>query len=221
MFYSASTDTIYLSPTSLELDLHHTAPFLLTIDPRNGLSLEYLKYKPYKIEYNFGDGSPVYTQTLSPTPSANLYYTRPTDNTLPWPKEPGDPRNFPISHQYYLSGSVVTNVQTTITIFWFAPTTAAEDRIQYSLNISLSAGNLQPRGYNQNSVFGDIHLHSVRMFGENDVVLYNFESSDPNYLLPTIVDWKTYDQPVRLPSIIESLPTKALGGYKWKAPFER
>jgi hypothetical protein len=49
------------------------------------------------------------------------------------------------------------------------------------------------------SGFKELHLVGSRMFGPNDDILYFFESIEPNYILPVLVNWD--NKPVPVPKI--------------------
>jgi hypothetical protein len=231
MFHSVATSSVYLSPSaadviynSLDINLIGVSPFLVNFYPQNILTDEdYNTYKPHKIVYNFGDSSEIVTKTLEPSLESAFNYLNPEFPDLAFPKEPGDPRNFPISHLYSITDSVSTVYKGSITVKWFADIEAQTDYLTYNLNISVLPPTLRPASLDYQGLFSDVHLHSIRMFGTNDTVLYNFESAEPNFLMPVIVKWPTYKQDSTI-APANSLPPQAKytwRGYTLKAPFER
>jgi hypothetical protein len=178
MLYT-SLSAIKLVPEKLEISLDAVCPFNLVIDPSMCLSFvnNSLSLKPYKITYDFGDGSPILTKSLTPRP--NL-----TDESLTWSKEPGDPRNFRVSHFYNLKNSNKQTFEINIKAHCFSDPSSYIDGVSYKILLKLSPPSTLPNDY-----FEDIHLHSVRMFGADNTVMYNFETQNPSYLLPTVVKW--------------------------------
>ncbi len=64
--------------------------------------------------------------------------------------------------------------------------------------------------------FDELHLLGTRMFGPSNDILYMFESINPNYVIPTVVNWQ--EKP------IESIPTLMAGSYRpyrLLQPFEK
>ena len=231
MFHSVATSSVYLSPSaadvfynSLDINLIGISPFLVNFYPQDILThSSYSGYKPYKIEYNFGDNSEIITKTLEPSTESAFSYLNPEFPDLFFPKEPGDPRNYPISHIFSITKSISTVYKGQITVKWFAGIEAQTDYLTYNLNISVLPPNLNPSNLDSKGLFNNFHLHSVRMFGTNDTVLYNFESSDPNYLMPVIVKWPTINQDSTI-APANTLPPQAKynwRGYTLKSPFER
>jgi hypothetical protein len=194
MIHPASQQTLLLTPHTTDISINTVSPFLLTINPQFGLSLEniYAEAKPFQIEYNFNDGSPVLIQKLFASPSVS-------DTSLPWPEEPGDPRNYPVEHLFSLKNSISANYTASIIFSWIANPDEAVNYVKYNISI-----NLYPPSLASGKYFKDIHLVSTRMFGPKDIVMYNFEGVEPSFGLPVLVDWiKPTKQPA-LPSIFKS-----------------
>lgn len=237
MFHSVATSSVYLCPSAanilynnLEINLIGVSPFLVNFYPENILNYEnlltqvnYKLYKPYKIEYNFGDNSEIITKNLTPA-ATNSFGILDTENqNIPFKKETGDPRNFPVSHLFSLTESTSTIYNGQIKVQWFSTIESQTDYLTYSLNVSVLPPKLNPSVFSNQGLFEDVHLHSIRMFGSDDTVLYNFESANPNFLMPVLVKWPTYSEsPYLAPK--SSLPPNAKyewRGYNLKAPFEK
>lgn len=193
MNYSQSVELI--NPTTINIE--GTAPFTLTIMPSTISGLNKIR----KIEYLYGDGTSE-EQVLFPANSANYI-------GLPYPLEPGDPRNYNKIKTFYVDSNNVTYT-TTINVYQIAVSSPST----YTINISLSAPYLENIS-GANGYFEDVHLRSTRMYGVDNRILYVFESSNPNYLLPVNVDWKLRPQ-----AQVEAQVISSYRAYKLLEPYE-
>jgi hypothetical protein len=181
MFHSS---TIVLDPSITELTLTGVSPFQLTIDPRNadpGL-------KTYKIVYNYDDDTSQVTRTLGAVPTKK-------DDTLKYPYEIQDPRNFVQEHTVVLSKTVSKTFNVSVRVYSVLDKAIGSGEVpnytEYKIALKLNApildtASIATSGY----YFEEIHLVNTRMFGTDNTILYNFESENPHYLLPTVVKWK-------------------------------
>jgi hypothetical protein len=193
MNYSQSVELT--NPTTINIE--GTAPFTLTIMPSTISGLNKIR----KIEYLYGDGTSE-EQVLFPANSANY-------NGLPYPLEPGDPRNYNKVKTFYVDSNNTTYT-TTINVYQIAVSSPSS----YTINVSLSAPYLENIS-GGNGYFEDVHLKSTRMYGIDNRILYVFESSNPNYLLPVNVDWKLRPQAQAEAQVISSYRA-----YKLLEPYE-
>jgi hypothetical protein len=193
MNYSQSVELT--NPTTINIE--GTAPFTLTIMPSTISGLNKIR----KIEYLYGDGTSE-EQVLFPANSANY-------NGLPYPLEPGDPRNYNKVKTFYVDSNNTTYT-TTINVYQIAVSSPSS----YTINVSLSAPYLENIS-GGNGYFEDVHLKSTRMYGVDNRILYVFESSNPNYLLPVNVDWKLRPQAQAEAQVISSYRA-----YKLLEPYE-
>jgi hypothetical protein len=188
---------------SYTLDLNNTesgqviigsAPYTLTFDPTSVA----FNRKVYKIVYDFGDGE-VYTQKIFAKP-------RVKDVTLKYPEEIGDPRNYKITRLYQTPKGSPASYQVSVVWYWIRIEnldTNEENFVKKDFVINVIPSGLNANPYDTvGHYFQDMHLASTRMFGADNTILYNFESSNPNYLLPTLVKW----QPTPINPIIKALP---------------
>jgi len=165
MAYSAS---VLLSSSNF-ISVSGYAPFALTIDPLNVS----LKNKVYSINYNFGDGT-IINQNLS----LDLN---------------GDPLYVPQTHNYYISNTLNTTLSAVVSFYQIGVTNPSV----YTIALNLYAPAMESSVYNQTTAvslsgyFQEMHLIGSRMFGPNNNILYMFESINPNYIIPVIVNWKT------------------------------
>lgn len=175
-YYSS---TLFLNPSVLVRTINGLAPFTLNINSIAAAG----NYKVYKIVWNFGDGSAPLIIKLQPQKNFNSL------NVLNVPTEPGDPRNEIISKTFFLEKDINKNLKTSLKIYWIQPTSIlAPNYYEYKINLNLSAPN-SGQVSSDEDFSGGIHLVSTRMFGSDNLMLYNFESLEPNYLLPVLVKW--------------------------------
>lgn len=174
------SNTLNLTPSVLNHNINGLSPFSLSINT----ALAAANYKVYKIVWEFDDGSePIVIKLQALKTALNL-------SNLNIPQEPGDPRNEILFKKFFLKDSISNTFKTTLKIFWIQPQNIATPNFySYNINLNLTApktgSNIPEEIFVQ-----DIHLSSTRMFGPDNKILYNFESLNPNYLLPVIVTWK-------------------------------
>lgn len=177
-----NSSTIILNPDTVSVSLEKFSPFILNIDPVNVDP----EKKTYKIVYDFNDNTSLKTIVLAP--SANH-----SNDNLPFSLEPNDPRNIPVSHAFVLQDEIYKNYTISISSFFIHLESEPVNCAQYTISLSLSAPILDSISSDISAnFFEEIHLVNTRMFGPNNTILYNFESVNPNYLLPTIVEWHEY-----------------------------
>ena len=92
-----------------------------------------------------------------------------------FPDEPGDPRNYSVSHIYTSPSSF--NLQ--VCAYTLGDTSP------YVMNITV---NTQLPTMLR-TVLSGFKLVGSSMFGENDNVLYFIESTSPQYLIPILINW--------------------------------
>jgi hypothetical protein len=92
-----------------------------------------------------------------------------------FPDEPGDPRNYPVSHTYTTPSSF--NLQ--VCAYTLG------DAVPYVINIAVNA----QLPTTLRTVMSGFKLVGSSMFGETDNVLYFIESSSPQYLIPILINW--------------------------------
>jgi hypothetical protein len=172
-------------------------PFNLSLNPSalNGISGN----KLYKIVYTF-DNLETVTQTLYYTPSGDL--------TLPFKFEAGDPRNFKKNKTFYLPNTVTKDFNIKIESYTIGNATPQTINFTLSLSAPKMDGTL-------NAYFSSLHLIHTRMFGPNNNILYVFESKEPNYFIPIIINWKERPYIPPPPPIDDSYRP-----YRILAPFE-
>jgi hypothetical protein len=176
MYISTS---VVLNPSYPELNVNSIAPVTLSIDPRLVSPSE----KVYKIVYDFGDGSEPVIKKLGGKPLE-------TNPSLPFPSEILDPRNFKVEHNFVLEKNSEQTFIISIKVYSVISSTITDNFTEYLINLKVTA----PVLYNLDSksdknFFESIHLVSTRMFGPDNTILYNFESVNPQHLMPTLVKW--------------------------------
>lgn len=185
-----------LSASSINI-LNKLAPYELTINTQYAIPVN---SRVYRIEYNFDDGSEKFIQKLRPVFGQ-------TDRTLPFSQQIGDPRNYPVTRKFFLQKEIEKTFNIEVKIFWVQSFNINDlNYISYKINLGLSAPSLDSISTNQNLYFEDIQLASTHMFGLDNTVLYNFESSNPDYLLPVVVKWKK-TKPEIAPVFSQNVPT--------------
>lgn len=127
-----------------------------------------LPNKFIKICYIWGDNT---------KQEVTLFPCRTSDavQAVSYPDEPGDPRNYPVSHIYTSPSSF--NLQ--VCAFTLG------DTVPYVMNITVNT-HLPT---NLRTVMSGFKLVGSSMFGENDNVLYFIESTSPQYLIPILINW--------------------------------
>ena len=180
MFNSSS---ITLNPLELTQTLNRVSPFVLSINPQFTDPLS----KSYKIVYDFNDGTPTITKILKATP-----YQK--NDLLKFPYEITDPRNEIVSHTFILqketSKTFYINVKVYSVMDAIIGSGETPNYSEFIITLHLQAPILDTKSIELSSnFFEEIHLLNSRMFDLDNTLLYNFESSNPHYLLPTVVKW--------------------------------
>ena len=90
----------------------------------------------------------------------------------------------------------------------------------YTISLDLKTPPLEKKTTNLGELssfayFDEVHLIGTRMFGTENEILYMFESINPNYILPVLVNWKT--RPLK--NIVRTIDN-SYAPYKLLAPFE-
>ena len=175
------------------ISLSGYAPFQLSIY-LSGVSLP---SKVYNINYDFGDGT-IIDQTLSTDPN-------------------GDPIHIPQTHTYYLSNTFSSSVSAIVSYYQMG----ISDPSVYTISLNLTTPPMESSIYNQTNAsslsgyFQELHLVGTRMFGPNNDILYMFESINPNFVIPALVNWQTRPI-VNTPNISQG----SYRPYRLLAPFE-
>jgi hypothetical protein len=164
-------------------------PFDLSINLSiNNLPSFFNQNKISQIDYDFGDG---FTKTQKLTLDNNILPTLQT-------------------HQYNFSDSFKKDLVLKIKFYQFN----SNNTIDYTINLSLSAPSLANLS---DSYFDDINLVGTRMFGVDNNLVYIFETKNPNYLIPVMVNWNQRPETI----ISNTIPTPSLTrSYKMLSPFE-
>jgi hypothetical protein len=205
---SRFSGTLTLNPSQSAYDVNISnklAPYELTINTRYSIPVN---SRVYRIEYNFDDGSEPLIQKLRPVFAQ-------TDRNLAISQQIGDPRNYPVTKKFYLQEELSKTFNITVKVFWVQSKNLQNlNYITYKINLNLSAPSLDSETVN--NYFSDLQLASTRMFGLDNSILYNFESSDPDCLLPVLVKWKKTKPTI--PSVFtQNVPT--FRPYKILPPF--
>jgi hypothetical protein len=186
MAYSA---TVSLTSTNF-ISLSGVSPFELTIDPKN---ID-VPNKIRRIEYDFDDGTIITQSLFGPEVVGST--------------ETNDPRNFSKTNFYNL----VDEYRKTFTVKTKVYQLGFESPTIFTISLNLTVPTLEglDGGY-----FEKLHLISTRMFGPNNDMVYVFESENPYYILPVLVNWKS--RPIEPIIPIINTPYRP---YKLLAPFE-
>ena len=176
--------TINLSTNLNNTFVTDYAPLSLTIDP--GYLI--VSKKIYKINYIFED------ETIT----KNLYYSNEVDESLPIQTEVGDPRNYKINKKLHLSKSDIQQRKKIIVEIYQIGVSTPTIIILY---VDLIAPTLD--GSN-NGFFDNVNLLYSRMFGVNNDILYVFESKNPNYYIPIVVNWNNRIIPKKIVQFIKN-----------------
>lgn len=169
-----SSDYIALDyiPTS-EFVINSLGPITITFNP-SGIQLP---KKINRIVWTFDDGSPDIVKSF-------YYASSSTDTSnLAFPEEPGDPRNFSITKTFATS----QYFNKTFTVAAKVYQLGREDYsgIYYTINIIAPDMDGLTSGF-----FEEMHLISTKMFGPNDDILYIFETKNPKYIVPLLLNWQ-------------------------------
>lgn len=185
----AFSATVSLS-SSTSITLNGVSPFKLTIDPKNIV----VPNKIYRIDYDFGDGT---------TDSQTLYGP---ENITAF--EANDPRNFIKAHSYSLTQDYEKIINIYVKVYQFNRTSPTIFNIILNLTVPTLEGL-------DGGFFENVNLISTRMFGPNNNLIYIFESKNPYYIIPVMVNWSS--RPVEpVPPFIDI----SYRPYKLLAPFE-
>jgi hypothetical protein len=168
------------------------SPFILTISP----STISTSNKIYKITYDFGDGTLI--ERLINPDNDEVFLS--TDET----------------YVYYLTGNIQKTFNINVHEYQFN-TSLYND---YTISLDLKAPPIESiatnlSGLSSSAYFDELHLVGTRMFGTENEILYMFESINPNYILPILVNWKT--RPIK--NIVKTIDN-SYTPYKLLAPFE-
>lgn len=168
------------------------SPFTLTINP----SAISTSNKVYKISYNFGDGTLI-DKVINPDNDQGFLNTTQT-------------------HVYYLTGDIQKTFNINVHAYQFN-TSLYND---YTISLNLKTPSLEKKTTSLSALssfayFDELHLVGSRMFGTDNEVLYMFESINPNYVLPVMVNWKSRP----LEAIVKTIDN-SYAPYKLLAPFE-
>lgn len=176
MYISTS---VVLNPSYPELNVNSIAPVTLIIDPR----LVSPTKKVYKIIYDFGDGTePLIKKLGRDEPEVNA--------SLPYPSEVLDPRNFKVEHDFILKEKTEQTFIVSVKVYSVISSTITDNFTEYLINLKTSAPVLYTLdSKSDKNFFESIHLVSTRMFGPDNTILYNFETVNPQYLMPTLIKW--------------------------------
>ena len=162
-----TSSTVYL--TSFNSSVTGISPFSLTIDPINVEDILENK-KIYKIQYDFGDG----------------YVT----NQLVNFNIDDKPSLHPKQHTFYIKNLRNTSFPVNVSVYQINK----PNPTIFSLSLNLRVPDLENvYNINQTNMFDEVHLINSRMFGPTNNILYVFQSKNPNYMLPVIVNWKSLE----------------------------
>ena len=167
-----NTQTVSLS-SSTSISLSGIAPLQLSIVPSNIVTSN----KIYRLDYDFGDGT---------KESVSLYYDSIGGEH--------SPKNFGVLKQYNLTDAYAKSIPIKVSAYQIGqplPTV-------FSINLNLYVPSLEDLG---TGVFESFHLNSVKMFGGSDNILYIFETVNPRYLLPVLVNWNK--RPITKETVID------------------
>jgi len=189
--------TIDLKTTTHNTIVSDYAPLSLTINP-SALSVS---KKIYKIDYIFDDE----------TKTQKLFYKSSTTDILPIPLEIGDPRNYKINKTFYIT-STASSQTYGVSVYVYQIGVTTPTKIEFKLNLS------KPKmdGSVSGTVFDSVELLYTRIFGVNNDILYVFETKNPCYYLPVIVNWT--NKPI--PENIINLQSTSRRAYTVLQPFQ-
>jgi hypothetical protein len=139
-----------------------------------------LPKKINRIVYTFDDGSPTITHSF--------YYslTSPETANYPFPLEPGDPRNFKVTKTFGTNRFF----RKTFNVYADVYQVGVYDPYRVLYIININAPEMDGENANGTVFLEEMHLVSTRMFGANDDILYIFETKNPNYIIPFILNWE-------------------------------
>lgn len=170
---TVDSDFIVVASTQVYVfNIDSLGPISLTFNP----SALNLPNKISHITYTFDDGTPDvnFSFFYSPTSVETM--------NLPYSAEPGDPRNYTYTKKFYSTDYFTKTYTVNCLVYQFGVVDPID--IIYNVNIISPQMDGVPNGY-----FEEMHLISSRMFGPNDDILYTFETVNPNYVLPVLMNW--------------------------------
>lgn len=178
-------------------------PITLTFNP----SALNLPKKINRIVYNFDDGSPSITNSF--------YYslTSPETSHYPYPLEPGDPRNYKVTKTFATNKFFQKTFNVYADVFQVGIYDPA--RVLYIINVK--APEMDGQNADSSVFLEEMHLISTRMFGVNDDILYVFETKNPNYIVPLVLNWENKSENIVSLSNIETKPQRS---YRMLQPWE-
>jgi len=201
---TTSADFIVIGSTFISsFTINSYGPITLTFNP----SAIKLPNKISRIVYSFSDGSPdiIHSFYYAPTSTTTANY--------PYPNEPGDPRNFTVTKTFYTSQYFTKTFNVIAKIYQYG--IIDSDEIYYTINIiSPQINGKNPDG---SVTFEEINLISTRMFGVNNDILYVFETKNPNYILPVLINWNPTQTGTIVSTNTTPLPARS---YKLLQPYE-
>jgi hypothetical protein len=185
---------------NLTTSLHNTitsvyAPLNLTINP----STLIVSKKIHKIEYIFDDETKI----------QSLFYKKTTTETLPFPSEIGDPRNYKCNKTFYITSTATSQ-------FFGISANVYQIGVTNPIKIEFKLNLISPKMDGTGGFFDSVQLLYTRMFGINNDILYVFETVDPNYYIPVVVNWNK--KPIIEP--IVDLSSKSRRAYDILQPFQ-
>ena len=182
---------IFSSPIG-QFDINFYGPVTITFNPS---SLNFNK-KINKIEYYINGEL---------TDIRSFYYAEPSvkTNSYPFPQEPGDPRNYRVTKTFNSETYSIDKNKIDILVYQLG----VQDPSFISYNINIIPPNIDDYDYDLNPYFGEMHLISTRMFGPNNDILYTFETKNPNYIVPVVINWQKQPIPISNKTIQTSTTT--------------
>ena len=178
-------------------------PITITFNP----SAIQLPKKINRIVYSFSDDSPDITKSFyfAPTSMETMNY--------PYPLEPGDPRNYTVTKNFYTSQYFTKTFTVLTTIYQFG----IQDPSSILYTINVISPEIDGKNADGTVTFEELNLLSTRMFGVNDDILYVFESKNPNYVLPVLINWS---QKPSVPLFNSNVLPLSSSAFKLLEPYE-
>ncbi|NBO98572.1 MAG: LamG domain-containing protein [Proteobacteria bacterium] len=182
--------TVYLNTATQAIT--GLSPFTLTINPSSISTSS----KIYKIRYDYGDGT-IIDRVLTPDNDSDFLKTLET-------------------HVFSLTGNLQKTFNVNVHAYQFNSSLYSD----YTISLNLKTPPIESTTTTLSSLssyayFKELHLVGTRMFGTENEVLYMFESINPNYILPVLVNWKA--RPIE--NIVRTIDN-SYAPYKLLAPFE-
>jgi hypothetical protein len=197
---SKFSNFVILNTTPIsEVIIENNGPLTLILNP----SALNLPGKINRISYEFSDGTKV----------VNSFSYQPTSidtMNLPYPEEPGDPRNKKVTKQYFSS----SYFSETFTILIYIYQYGKPDPIGILYNVIIKSPEMDGLG---DGYFEEMHLVSTRMFGLNNNILYIFETKNPDYVVPVFLNWEQAPQSkIAQSNVVRNIPRP----YRILEPYE-